>query len=59
MPTLLYQCPKMRMGVQTWLATDPSRHENDGYESITCIVCGRMHLVDRRTGKVVSENDDE
>jgi hypothetical protein len=32
--------------------------DSDTYESVTCILCQRVHLVNPRTGRVLGENDE-
>jgi len=53
MTTFLFRCPATGYSVQGMIADDP-RPEDDGdtYQSVTCPVCSRIHLVNPRTGKV-------
>jgi hypothetical protein len=37
--------------VQGWAADD--RTEGEIYEPVTCIACGRIHLVNSKSGKVL------
>jgi hypothetical protein len=39
--------------VQGWLADDPSGDEGDVYETVTCLACTRVHLINRTTGRVL------
>lgn len=57
MPTFLYRCPNTGMNVQGWIADDPTE-DDDAYEVMTCTACTRVHLVNPKSGHVLS-NDDE
>jgi hypothetical protein len=53
MATFVYRCPTTGMNVQGWLADDPSEHEGEVYETITCVACTRVHLINRSAGRVL------
>ena len=55
MVAFIYRCPVTVYNVQAFIADDPTRGMEDGFESVTCTVCGRVHLVNPKTGKVVGE----
>jgi hypothetical protein len=57
--TFVYRCSATRLHVQGWAADDTSEHDGATYESVTCIACTRVHLVNPKTGKVMGEDDDE
>jgi hypothetical protein len=61
MPTFLYRCPIMKLNVQGWVADDPADSGDDHYVAVQCHACGRVHLVNPKTGKVVRvvKEDDE
>jgi len=40
------------MNVQHWLVDDPDIPENE-YEVITCAACTKLHLINRKTGKIL------
>jgi hypothetical protein len=42
--------------VQGWTAGGPD--DEEGYEAVTCLACGRMHFVNPKTGKTLAENDE-
>jgi hypothetical protein len=46
-----YRCPRTGQQVQGWAADD--RTEGEIYEPVTCIACGRIHLVNSKSGKVL------
>jgi hypothetical protein len=54
----LYRCPTTGLNVQGWLADDPSGGNDDVYETVTCLACTRVHLINRSTGKVVGGDDE-
>jgi len=47
-----YRCPQTGQQVQGWAAAD---YLTDGefYEPVTCTACGRVHLVNPKSGKVL------
>ena len=57
MPTLLFTCPITRMKVQHWLDSDEDTSANE-YEAITCKACARIHLINRKTGKLLGKQDE-
>jgi len=58
MSTLLYHCPNTGLQVQSWIADDPKADGGDSYQSVVCIACQRIHLVNPATGKSASVDDD-
>jgi hypothetical protein len=57
MATFVYRCPITALNVQTWLADDPSGDDVEVYETVTCLACTRVHLVNRSTGKVLGGDE--
>ena len=51
MIAFIYRCPRTGQQVQGWAAD----HLADGeiYEPVSCIACGRIHLVNPKSGKVL------
>jgi hypothetical protein len=43
--------------VQGWIADDSTKRDEDSFEAVTCPACGRVHLVNSKTGKVLGAND--
>jgi hypothetical protein len=58
MATFVYRCPTTGMNVQGWFADDPSEHEGEVYETITCVACTRVHLINRSAGRVLGGDDE-
>ena len=56
MVPFIYRCPNTGHRVQTLAAGEVSH--DDTYQSVTCIMCDRIYLVNPATGKVLGEHDD-
>jgi hypothetical protein len=54
MATFLFRCPATGYQVQGWVDDNP---ENDveTYRPVTCLACGRVHLVNPTTGETPTE----
>ncbi len=57
MPTILYRCPLTGSRVQGWIAEDVTDGNESTYESVTCLACQRVHLVNPKTEKVLGDFD--
>ena len=53
----LFTCPATGFNVQHQLDDDPDMSENE-YEAIGCPACTRIHLVNRKTGKLLCQDDE-
>jgi hypothetical protein len=53
----LFSCPSTRLKVQHWLDDDEDAPETE-YEAITCKACARLHLINRRTGRLLGQEDE-
>jgi predicted RNA-binding Zn-ribbon protein involved in translation (DUF1610 family) len=53
MPAFIYKCPNTGFRVQGWLAEMVPPDEGQTYETIECVACGRMHLINRSTGRTL------
>ena len=49
----LYRCPVTGYRVQGFIADNPAETDGSIYEPLHCTLCGRIHLVDPKTGKVL------
>jgi hypothetical protein len=38
--------------VQGWVEDDVSEDSDDAYEGVVCHACGRLHLVNPKTGEI-------
>ena len=50
---ILFRCPNTGYHVQGWFAEDVSDNGEDTYQSLTCLACRQVHLVNPKTGNVV------
>jgi hypothetical protein len=57
MAAVLFLCPSTGYRVQGWLA-DNGSDDSDAYQSVTCLACQRVHLVNLATGKVLGAEDE-
>jgi hypothetical protein len=57
MPPFLYRWPATGYRVQGFVSEEIPA-EGDTYETLTCIACQRVHLVNPRTGRVLGESDE-
>jgi hypothetical protein len=49
----MYRCPDTGLRVPSFESTKTS----DGtYDVVTCVACGRVHLIDPATGKVLGQD---
>ena|SRR5215471_9606665 len=55
-PPYLFHCPITGTDVQGVLVEEAPSDDPNSYTSVYCLACGRMHLVNLRTGKTVGEN---
>jgi hypothetical protein len=52
--TFLYRCPNTGQTVQGWSAEEVSDQDDNGaYQSVDCLACARVHLINIKTGKVL------
>ena len=58
MPSFLYHCPTSGLTVQGEVPIEHTRTKVETYVGVTCAACGRLHLVNPRTGKVLGPGDD-
>jgi hypothetical protein len=55
--TFSYRCPKTGHTVQGWSAEEVTDDEN-AYESVACLACTKLHMVNMKTGKVLGAEED-
>jgi len=56
MAPFIFICPVTQMRVQHWRDDAPGVSE-DEYETVACRACTRIHLVNRKTGKLLGQID--
>jgi hypothetical protein len=57
MGAFLYRCPNTGFRVQGWVEDDQSEDSDEAYVRVVCHACGRLHLVNPKTGQTASSND--
>jgi len=57
MAPFVFRCPTTGRQVQGWTADDPTE-DDDSYQSVTCLACTQVHLVNPKTGRVAGVDDD-
>ena len=57
MAPIIYRCPHTGLRVQGFFADDVAEGDSETYETITCIACKQLHLVNSATGKVLSVDE--
>ena len=45
------------MNVQVWLPDGKPTDRTDSYEPVVCPACAQLHLVNRTTGKMLSDKE--
>jgi hypothetical protein len=61
MRTVIYRCPRTGLNVQGWFADEafaPEDGTHATYESLRCLACTGLHLVNRSTGKLLGHEND-
>ena len=53
MESLVFRCAQTGTNVQVWLADSMQPEHDDSYEAVTCPACGRVHLINRKTGRML------
>jgi hypothetical protein len=54
----VFLCPNTGARVQAGSRTNGSKDSDDTYQSVNCLACQRVHLVNPATGKVLgAENE--
>jgi hypothetical protein len=57
MAPLLYRCLNTGHNVQAWVAEEVPA-DKDVFQTLTCIACLQVHLVNFTTGKVLGSDDE-
>jgi hypothetical protein len=53
MTAFIFRCPATGLNVQGWSAEEFTRDKKDAYETVSCLACRRIHLVNPATGMVL------
>jgi predicted RNA-binding Zn-ribbon protein involved in translation (DUF1610 family) len=55
MAHFVFTCPATSMNVQHLLEDGQAAPDNE-YEGITCPACGKLHFVNRKTGRLLGQD---
>jgi len=53
----IFRCTRTGMNVQVSLPDASPADRGDSYEAVSCPACARLHLVNKTTGKMLSEKE--
>jgi hypothetical protein len=53
-----YRCPITGMTIQGHAEVDEGAIEANRYKPLTCSSCGRVHLIDPNTGRLLTDTDE-
>jgi hypothetical protein len=57
MAAFIFRCPTTGLNVQGWFADEVTANEGDAYETVTCLACRMVHLVNRATGRTLGDEE--
>ena len=57
MKPTLFRCPVTHQLVQHFLAETTDDADKDRYDTVQCLACGRFHMVNVVTGKLLGQKD--
>ena len=49
---------RFSMKVQHWLSDEDEGVSDNEYEGIMCPACTRMHLINRKSGRILGQDED-
>lgn len=55
METLTFRCDQTGSNVQFWISDPQPTDHADSYEAVACPACGRLHLINKTTGRALSD----
>jgi hypothetical protein len=58
MVPFIYRCPTTGLNVQGLSADAVPEDNAKTYESVSCLVCTRVHLVNRATGRTLGDDSE-
>jgi hypothetical protein len=58
MGNVVFKCPATGLNVQHWLADEPPADDPQcTFETVVCQACGRLHFINRSSGKLLGEKE--
>ena len=58
MPAFLFRCPATGLRVQGWTENE-CPDDDEFFEAVTCLACGRVHHVNPKTGRTIGKQPDD
>jgi hypothetical protein len=58
MAPFLYRCPNTGYRVQGFVAEEDRSDDPEDYQTVTCLACKQVHLVNPTTGQVLGEDEE-
>jgi hypothetical protein len=58
MSNFVFTCPSTSLSVQHCRDDDDEDVPDNEYEAVMCKACARLHLINRKTGKVLGQVDE-
>ena len=58
MGNFVFTCPSTNLSVQHWRDEDDEDAPDNEYEVVMCKACARLRLINRKTGKVLGQEDE-
>ena len=56
MPAFVCTCPLTKLDIQYWLDDSKKDDVSDTeHEAVTCTACAKVHLINRKTGKLLGQ----
>ena len=55
----VFKCPIIGLQVQAWFPNLPNGGDTTVYESLKCIACDRVHIVNTKTGQLFGASEGE
>jgi hypothetical protein len=58
MAPFLFRCPNTGLNVQGWRAEAVEDGDAESYESVNCLACQQLHLVNSKTEKTLGADEE-
>ena len=55
----IFRCPATGLNVQHLFEEAPETDDDRAYVGVRCLACSGIHLVSRKTGRLISDRADE
>jgi hypothetical protein len=58
MPPFIFKCPSTGLNVQEWVDDEDGVSDNE-FQGLICPACTRLHFLNRKTGRLLGEKDED